>query len=62
MNRYAGVVDQGYVNVAHPTPKPRPLKGRGGRGERAALKKDVDMAWLLQSPIHAGLDTDTSCL
>jgi len=37
---------QGHVNVAHPTsrpPSPRLWK-REGRGKRAALKKDVDMA------------------
>jgi hypothetical protein len=33
---------QGHVNVAHPTPKPPLLKGRAG-GERAVLKKDVDI-------------------
>jgi len=32
-----------------PPPAPRPLKGlgEGGRGERAALKKDVDVALML---------------
>jgi hypothetical protein len=40
-------VHQGYVNVVHPTPQTAAPQGAGaemGRGERAALKKDVDMS------------------